>query len=488
MELEILKNEEKQMNLVWFVVLLAVPVAGFSFVMLFLGGTAIDAVILSAVPCSILIRVLEKKLGRLAKYLYNCVMPVIGLLVIVVANDGKYGALTHAYIFCLIISIAYYDVSVIKVNAIVTLVTNVLGMILFPDAFKKMHSVPLWIFIGIVYLLSVVAAWYIAQKTYRSFEVVAEKEKTEEELLEKIKTAFEELQQSSEHIYTTLDSFDQMSNAISDLTGEISDNTTVQNREVENSVGLCNHLADMITDSGNSVKETVDTMTGLKEKNDEGIEAISVLSKKFEESIASNEKAAAEIETLSQKSALIGGIVDSIHQIAKQTNLLALNAAIEAARAGEAGKGFAVVADEINGLSAQSTEATQRIDEILKDIISTVEQASRIMSHNNEIVNETNVKLNDTVDIFHSMLDSSENVIQVTHGLEEGLVRIVDMKEQLLVSMNKLAETSETSAASTEKIHISTQDQIEAIAAIIKSMENVQNGVEHLASVLGNQE
>lgn len=57
-----------------------------------------------------------------------------------------------------------------------------------------------------------------------------------------------------------------------------------------------------------------------------------------------------------------------------------------------------------------------------------------------------------------------------------------------LVSMNKLAETSETSASSTEKIHTSTQDQIGAIAAIIKSMESVQDGVDHLASVLGDQE
>ena len=79
-----------------------------------------------------------------------------------------------------------------------------------------------------------------------------------------------------------------------------------------------------------------------------------------------------------------------------------------------------------------------------------------------------------------------ENVIQVTNGLQEELSGIVAMKEQMLSSMDKLAEISETSQASTEKIHVSTQEQIEAIAAIIKSMENVQNGVSHLASVLGN--
>lgn len=78
---------------------------------------------------------------------------------------------------------------------------------------------------------------------------------------------------------------------------------------------------------------------------------------------------------------MFGGIIESIREIAQQTNLLALNAAIEAARAGEAGKGFAVVADEINSLSAESSDATAKIDAILKDIIQTVEETHRIIAY-----------------------------------------------------------------------------------------------------------
>lgn len=487
MNLSVLQNEERQMNFIMFLVTLAVPVAGFTFVMLFLSGTAMDAIVFSMAVCSILVKLFENMLGRFAKYLYTAIFPVCGALTIIVGNDGKFGAMTHVYILGVILAIAYYDVSVIKVNAIVTVVVNVLGVLLFSESYLKQHSLPVWIFIIIVYLLAAVAAYLISGKTYHMFEVVAKKEIGEQKLLDNVKDAFENLQKSSEDIYTSLNSFEHLSKGIASSTEKISDNTAVQTKEVDNSLTICNDLAGMIMNSENRVGETVITMNGMRDKNDEGIASISELSKKFEESTASNQQAVDEIVTLSQKSALIGGIVDSIHQIAQQTNLLALNAAIEAARAGEAGKGFAVVADEINALSAQSTEATQKIDEILKDIISTVNHTSDIMEHNNAIVNETKEKLDHTVEIFHNMLDSSENVIEVTNTLEDELKNIVNMKEQLLGSMDRLTEISDRSASSTQEINASTQEQVGAIQAIIDSMEVMQRGIEHLSAVLNSE-
>ena len=107
-------------------------------------------------------------------------------------------------------------------------------------------------------------------------------------------------------------------------------------------------------------------MKQLKEKNDEGIASISQLSKKFDDNIQATHEAAEGVATLSQKSSLIAGIVDSIDQIAQQTNLLALNAAIEAARAGEAGKGFAVVAVEVKKLADEIKELHRRLRKLIQ--------------------------------------------------------------------------------------------------------------------------
>lgn len=93
------------------------------------------------VAASIVIRIFEKKLGRLAKYLYISIMPVFGAVVIFFANDGKFGA-----------------------------------MILFPKSYLKMDSLVIWIFIGIVYVLALLVAVVITTRTYELKNIVTIKD------------------------------------------------------------------------------------------------------------------------------------------------------------------------------------------------------------------------------------------------------------------------------------------------------------------------
>lgn len=484
MELKVLKDVEKQMNFILFLASAAVPVVACTYVMLFLGGTVIDTVVLFMTVAAVVIKVFEKKLGKYAKYLYVCTMPVFGVFVIGIANDGKFGAMTQAYLLWTFLAVAYYDVSVVKVNVIVTMAGNILGFIIFSEGYFKMENLAIWIFIAFVYILVGLTTLLITSKTFALFRVVEKNEQEAENMLNNVRSAFDELQESSENIYNHLHSFEEKTQKIVTATEAISSNTNSQIEEVGGSIEIFNDLNQMLINSENRVSETVNSMVRLKEKNDEGIEAISELSEKFDENIESTREASMKIEELSQKSSAIGEIIESIDQIAKQTNLLALNAAIEAARAGEAGRGFAVVADEINMLSTGSSEATHKIDVILKDIIGAVGETTKIMEHNNVIVEEAQVKLNNTIDIFKIILNSSEEVMRVTDVLKRELGNIAVIKENLLESMQKLDDVSKESVKTTADISSSTEEQVAGVEKILGAMGRVQSGMEQLSSVL----
>jgi len=84
---------------------------------------------------------------------------------------------------------------------------------------------------------------------------------------------------------------------------------------------------------------------------------------------------ASRIRSLGDRARQIATITTTVKDFADQSNMLALNAAIEAMRSGEHGKGFAVVAREIRSLADQSSQATNRVREILDDITDAIQSA-----------------------------------------------------------------------------------------------------------------
>ena len=484
MELEILKNEEKRMNMILFVFLDVIPIVAVVYVLLFNGGSSRDAVALAMVAASLLIKVFEKKLGAYAKYMYISVLPLFGALTLGVGTPGVFGAMVEAYFLVLFLAVPYYDLSVIKVCAAVTVGVNAIGLIIFRQAYLSMYTLPIWIFIIMVYVLAIAAAAFIVFRARSLFAAVEQKEGEVEELLENIRGAFEGLQESSQSIYDSLHTFEQSSSEIAASTEEISASVEQQIEQVEGSIQIFNDLDGRIGDSEARVLQTVENMKQLEEKNNEGIVSIGELSKKFSENIKATQVASEGMAELAQKSSSIGEIIDSISQIAKHTNLLALNAAIEAARAGEAGKGFAVVADEINALSGESSSATQKIDAILKDIIATIDDTNKVIDRNTVIVRESSDKLDDTVKIFDTMLKSSEQVIEETDKLQGELSGIVEIKERLLDAMTQVEKISQISVQGTTEISSSTQQQVTGVETILSSMAKVQAGIDRLANIL----
>jgi methyl-accepting chemotaxis protein len=160
-------------------------------------------------------------------------------------------------------------------------------------------------------------------------------------------------------------------------------------------------------------------------------------------------KATMEIGELAEASESIGGIADTISNIAEQTNLLALNAAIEAARAGEQGRGFAVVADEVRSLAQRTQQATSEIHEMILTLQETTASSVETMNHSKEQSEESVLKSENMNNSLRQVITSIEGIDTLTQQIatatEEQTIVTADIHDKIKNIENR-AESALTSA------------------------------------------
>ncbi len=134
-----------------------------------------------------------------------------------------------------------------------------------------------------------------------------------------------------------------------------------------------------------------------------------------------------------------------IDGIARQTNLLALNATIEAAHAGESGKGFAVVAQEIKLLADQTTQATQDIGKLIKDIHQlTGETANGIIS--------LNTIMSDIEQISMSVASAAEEQTAVTRDITKNIIQVADASGRISTSITDVRNIADNCETKTHNV------------------------------------
>jgi methyl-accepting chemotaxis protein len=147
------------------------------------------------------------------------------------------------------------------------------------------------------------------------------------------------------------------------------------------------------------------------------------------------------MEQIEKSTAEIGNIIAVIDAIAFQTNLLALNAGVEAARAGDAGKGFAVVANEVRGLAQRSAEAA-------KDVRTLIETSSAQVSVGVDMVRRTGEAL---ATIISSIDNATDVVTRISNASAEQSAKLRQTNETIgqmdVVTQQNAAMVEESTAA-----------------------------------------
>ena len=107
-------------------------------------------------------------------------------------------------------------------------------------------------------------------------------------------------------------------------------------------------------------------------------------------------------------------ILQFIQQVANQTNLLGLNAAIEAARAGEYGRGFAVVAEEVRKLSDESKKSTASINDILRNLRSSIDLVIKVSEENNEVAQQQAFNIQEMASMIEDIRNIGLELVEIS--------------------------------------------------------------------------
>ncbi|WZX23414.1 methyl-accepting chemotaxis protein [Myxococcus stipitatus] len=144
------------------------------------------------------------------------------------------------------------------------------------------------------------------------------------------------------------------------------------------------------------------------------------------------------IMSLSERTQQIGGITETVKDLADQSHLLAVNAAIEAARSGEHGKGFAVVAREIRALADQSIRATNQVRKILSDIAEAISSTVQITAEGTQRMEAGLTQARASGDTLRQLStivqDSTASARQIARTVSQQATGI----EQIFTAVNEL--------------------------------------------------
>ena len=230
-------------------------------------------------------------------------------------------------------------------------------------------------------------------------------------------------QKQSMEILNTTASVDEMATSIQQVSGNAQSAARVAQESLQNALA-----------GAQAVSKTIEGMTSIRTQVQE---------------------TAKRIKRLGESSQEIGEITQLIGDIADRTSILALNASIQASTAGEAGRGFAVVAEEVEALAERATEATKRIETLIKAIqqdmneaVSAMEDTTREVVGGSHLANEAGQKLEKIETVSEQLAVLIQSISQASEMQAKGSAVVVSSMSDISSVTQQTADGAKRAAHS----------------------------------------
>lgn len=232
--------------------------------------------------------------------------------------------------------------------------------------------------------------------------------------------------------------------------------------------------AKEIAVTAEELSQTVSTVAALSDSTattaSNGQQDLDKMAETMQQLIEATATISSKLSQIDDKAANISAVVTTITKVADQTNLLSLNAAIEAEKAGEYGAGFSVVAREIRRLADQTAIATLDIENIVKEMLSSISTGVMEMDKFSQSVGENASSISQISGQMTQIIQQVQSLVPQFDQVQAGMLAQAEGAQQIRVAMEQLNDGSQQTADS-------VKDANQAIVQLGDVAQNLQGEV-----------
>lgn len=320
---------------------------------------------------------------------------------------------------------------------------------------------------------------FLGDETNRLVENIAN-------LIRDLRKLSSELNGYAENTMSSISNLAASSTEVSSAMDTISQGVGAQSESINSTLSTFENLSSRLDSIIMEIEKLFGIINGIKDSSAEENRAFSSLLSSSEENNKISSSIQNSINELSGRAENIEKIIETVNSISNQTNLLALNAAIEAARAGEHGMGFGVVADEIRKLAEQSEGATKEISHIIGEVKDNINLMAGLIQSNTSAVKNQSDTVKSTHKLFDNILSLSSRAHDSVSSLSGHIAAIKNGKNAMLESMESISSISVETAASTEEVCASAEQQSEEAMNIEGIVSSLKESSENLKRKISN--
>lgn len=300
------------------------------------------------------------------------------------------------------------------------------------------------------------------------------------EMVNNTKDSASQMRVSSEMLSAITEETTASADEIHQAINDISKGAVVQAEEAEMAISKVETLSSLISNATDKYSEITENMNIINQSQENGRQKVDVLLQNSSEFTQVIEELRTTFSSLTSQMKEIHQVVQTITSISEQTNLLALNASIEAARAGEHGKGFAVVAEEVRHLSEDTNEATNRVRNLLQRIEVDTANSDSKMIHTLQLSQNQAMSITEVKGAFTFLTESIHDITKHLVSLDKGMNDMAENRIVVMNAINEIASVATQSAAATEQINASIDEQKSAVTSIMHSSMELHTEAERM--------